>query len=83
LQRENRRAVRRRLEEPCTVGGEPAELVNLSRLGARLRLSDPSPSDAALEGRPLPLASPSLEERPVSLVWRQGHDLGVAFADAA
>lgn len=83
LQRENRRAVRFRPDEPCTVDGKPAELVNLSRLGARLRLSDPPPSDAALEGRPLPLVSPSLGERPVSLVWRQGHDLGVAFADAA
>ncbi|MEZ5860445.1 MAG: DUF2235 domain-containing protein [Geminicoccaceae bacterium] len=48
LRQEKRRTARRPLEEVCTLDGRAAELVELSRAGARVRLGDgtPPPSGA-------------------------------------
>ncbi|MEZ5907058.1 MAG: DUF2235 domain-containing protein [Geminicoccaceae bacterium] len=81
LRQEKRRTARRPLEEVCTLDGRAAELVELSRAGARVRLGDgtPPPSGAG----PLRLVSRTTGARLGSVVWRREGLVGLLFEDAA
>lgn len=81
LWHEKRRTARRSLDEVCTLDGRAAELVDLSRAGARVRLGNGAPPPS--ETGTLRLVSRTTGARLGSVVWRQGALVGLLFADAA
>jgi hypothetical protein len=76
---ERRRAVRATGNGSCTIEGTPAELIDISRLGARLRPS----AEITVEGQTLRLVMANDGEREARVVWQGDGELGLAFAEAA
>ena len=82
LGQEKRRAARRPLDEVCTLDGRAAELVDLSRAGARVRLAAGTPPPPA-DPETLLLVSRTIGARHGRIVWRRQGLLGLRFEAAA
>ena len=83
LRWEHRRSVRRLVNEPGALNGKSAEILDLSRSGARVRLDGASARERLVVGEAVELVSPSMGTRAGSIVWHRENLIGVAFARAA
>lgn len=79
LEIERRRAVRATGDGGCTLEGAPAELIDISRLGARLKPA----AEVAVDGQSLRLVTAKDGERKARVVWQRDGELGLAFAEVA
>jgi uncharacterized protein (DUF2235 family) len=83
LRWENRRSVCRLVDEPGTLDGRSARIIDLSRGGARVQLDASASLHGLAPGQVIELVSASAGARTSSIVWQRENDMGIAFAAAA
>ena len=83
LRWENRLSARQILNEPGELDGRSAEILDLSRGGARVRLEGATGTHPLAADRAIELVSLSVGARSCSIVWHRDNEVGVAFGQAA